>query len=367
MHWLLAGLALASGCTGIVSATGASERSPDGGDAPAPDAAAPEPDSAAPLPPRADAGTFSTDAGATDAALADPDASTARERFLDLGVGMGPSAYHSCAMQPGGDVVCWGNAQSRAMPPVGLRGVALSSGHSHNCVIAPPGESERVVCFGYGEGAVAPDGLVDPVQVSVGQLISCVLERDGSVVCWGRDDLSPEPPADLRATYVAACGAFACAITLDGSVVCWGASPPELPDPDLRALQIAVAQHEATALGPTERPRHACAVRLDHSVVCWGDDVGGEVSAVPAGLRAREVAVGYRQACAIALDGSVVCWGTAAGDVAMPEGLRGRALRMHHLNGCALDEGSDTMTCWGRDDRRQASGPDGDAVYVPAS
>jgi hypothetical protein len=312
------------------------------------------------------------DGGALVMPDAGDDASTASDAgtaggFVDFGVGIGVSAYHACIVAADGEVVCWGNPQPRSTPPKGLHAVALASGHLHNCVLTTADADERVLCFGFGGDSIVPPTGLDPVQVSVGQSISCALERDGRVVCWGDDDTMPVPPEDLRAKFISTAGAFSCAIAIDDRVRCWGVHPPELPEPELRALHVSVAQNEGTAGTVATYPRHACAVKLDHSVVCWGDDQGGEVGEVPADLRAREVAIGNTHACAIDLEGAVVCWGRAEGEVPLPDlgGVRARALRLVHHNGCLLPEDSDQLVCWGRNDRMQASGPDDETVFVP--
>lgn len=298
---------------------------------------------------------------------------TPSDEYFDLGVGIGMAPYHACVIQPDLTVVCFGAKQPRAEPPDGFRATQIGSGHLHNCAILPPDSTERVGCFGWGyqgdETPIEPPPGLDPTQIAVGEGTSCAVNKDSTVACWFGSKADAEPPEGLHAKRVETSTAFSCAIDLDDRVVCWGPNPPELPETDLRVRQIAVAQSEGTADPPDTRIRHACAVRLDHSVVCWGDDVAGEVSKVPADLRATEVALGYTEACAVSLEGGLVCWGDPPGGFERPEGgLKARAVRISHGNGCALLADEDKLACWGFDDpNRYKDGiPDGASVYVPS-
>ena len=323
---------------------------------------------------RAETATTSTGATGSDAGGDGGGGGTGDARpeaFFDAGLGMGISAYHACIITPEHDLQCFGKHQARTTPPDGLKADQISAGHLHNCVITPPRSEEPVVCFGFGEAALAaPDGLV-PSQVSVGEHVSCVVGDGGAVSCWWDDELAALPPEGLVAKYVATSAAFTCAIDTQDRVRCWGLNPPELPEDDLQAAHISVAQSEGTTDPPETRMRHACAVRLDHSVVCWGDDTEGEVSNVPEGLLATQVSIGNTEACAVSTAGDLVCWGKAPANLEgleRPAELRARAVRIVHNNGCALVEDEDRLRCWGfNDPERYAEGtPDDVTVFVPS-
>jgi alpha-tubulin suppressor-like RCC1 family protein len=215
-----------------------------------------------------------------------------------------------------------------------------------------------------------PKGTYDPVQLAIGDMHSCVLNRDGRVDCWGEPRTSMTPPPGLRARFIAASGLFSCAIALDGSVVCWGFKNAPPPD-GLKAVHIAVGSNgnfygfdETTPNPLTRANRHACAVKPDQSVVCWGDATSGETT-VPSGLRATEVAVGTAHSCALQLDGAVRCWGIINNtDIRMPSGLRAKHIRSSHKAVCAITA-DDTAVCWGYDRDGKLSGPNGTKVYVP--
>ncbi len=289
--------------------------------------------------------------------------------YVDLGVGFGVSQWHACIIKPDATVKCFGREQPRATPPPGLQAVAIASGHLHNCAINLPPAAETVTCFGYGDAALlVPEGL-DAAQLSVGQGTSCAIDQNDAVSCWYREKFDAEPPEGLTAKAVASSGTFTCAIGLDDLVQCWGTNPPELPEAEFKALRIAVAHRESGSEPVAMRLRHACAIRLDNTVVCFGDDVAGEVSEVPDGLLAKEIALGYKEACAITLDGDVVCWGEPPNGMQRPASLRARAIRIMYKNGCALAEDIDELICWGFSDvdRFAATGtPHGESVFVPS-
>ncbi len=292
-----------------------------------------------------------------------------------LGSALGVGYYHICLLDPTQKVICSGSG-ARATPPATLRGVQIAGSHLHNCVIAAPGSPQRLVCFGSanypGVQLSSPKDL-DPIQIAVGDNHNCAIDRDGRVRCWGESIAKSAPPAGLKAKYIAASGAFTCAIRLeDDEVVCWGARPA-LPPPGLKAVQLAVAQDAAPAprdVGLPTTVRHACAVRSDGSVVCWGDDSSTTrpETLVPAGLVAKEVAVGSHHSCALRLDGTVTCWGSYpnySNNIPKPSGLKARAIRAGHGTTCALRDVDDTVTCWGLDVFGMASGVNGKKVYVP--
>lgn len=54
---------------------------------------------------------------------------------------------------------------------------------------------------------------------------------------------------------------------------------------------------------------NGCGVRLDDTVKCWGANNNNVITATPAALKAKKVAMGGNHACAIKLDDTAVCWG----------------------------------------------------------
>jgi hypothetical protein len=282
-----------------------------------------------------------------------------------LGVGY----YHTCLILPTTEVKCW-SGSSRGTAPAGAKAVFITSTHGHNCIITPPGVLPRIKCWGDFPSVAnrVPAGNHDPVQLASGDMHSCVLERDGSVVCFGDARVMMAPPPGLRARFIASSGVMTCAIALDDTVVCWGLNVAP-PPPGLRAAHLAVASdgfyygfEGATPL--TAAQRHACAVTPEGAVVCWGDNPYGAARA-PAGLQAREVAVSSFASCALLLDGTVRCWGRlVTQDIAMPAGLRAKTIRAANNAVCARRE-DDTVTCWGADGDQHLSLANGNRVLSP--
>ncbi len=292
--------------------------------------------------------------------------------IVDRAGALGVGYYSTCLVLASTDVRCWGGTDPRSVAPAGLKAVFVASSHGHNCVILPPGSSERLQCWGdtFFRWATVPKGTYDPVQLAIGDMHSCVLNRDGSVFCWGEPKTLMTPPAGLRARFIASSGLFTCAIALDDSVVCWGFKNAE-PPTGLKAVHIAVGSNgnyygfDATTPNPlTSADRHACAVKPDNSVVCWGDNVNAD-NDVPVGLKAKEVAVGTYHSCALQLDGLVRCWGIINNnDVRMPAGLRAKHIRASHKAVCAIKD-DDTVACWGYDRNGKVTGPTGSKAYLP--
>ncbi len=59
--------------------------------------------------------------------------------------------------------------------------------------------------------------------LAVGELHTCGLRTDGSVVCWGNNQYGQaSPPSDDRFTFIVAGAYHTCGIRVDGAAVCWG-------------------------------------------------------------------------------------------------------------------------------------------------
>jgi alpha-tubulin suppressor-like RCC1 family protein len=176
-------------------------------------------------------------------------------------------AYHTCALRPAGDVVCWGRntdgqigmgAISSFLPPTPVTGItnaiAVAAGGYFSCALIADG---TVRCWGnndfgqVGNGTwngssipVAVSGLTDIVAVTAGGYHSCAVQAGGTVFCWGRNNLGqlgngtndPSGNADSKVpvrvlltepatTKIAAGGYHSCVIVAaDSTVACWGSN-----------------------------------------------------------------------------------------------------------------------------------------------
>lgn len=84
-------------------------------------------------------------------------------------------------------------------------------------------------------------------------------------MCWGQDVYGETQVPDVGPFLDISTGNLAtCGILTDASLVCWG-NAPDLEDLD-RYRDVSVG------LGTV------CAVRVDGTLQCWGDDTWGQAS-----------------------------------------------------------------------------------------
>jgi alpha-tubulin suppressor-like RCC1 family protein len=96
---------------------------------------------------------------------------------------------------------------------------------------------------------------------------------------------------------------------------------------------------------------HTCSLDQEGHATCWGDDSLGQVSNVPNGTF-KAIAAGTWHTCGIRLNDTLECWGS--NDLGQLEGIPdGKVLDVAAGRGhtCAiLDDGAQTVTCWGNDE-----------------
>jgi len=174
---------------------------------------------------------------------------------------------HSCALFPGGEMMCWGrnsagqlgfdtSPDSRTSTPglvtsLGEAALALSLGFLHTCAVV---ESGGVKCWGdnamgqLGGGTTGGTSLeavdvtgLPPSEAAAalcsGDLHTCAVLEGGGVWCWGdnREGQLGDGTTETRSSAVetaglssaardVACGSgFTCALLAAGTVQCWGA------------------------------------------------------------------------------------------------------------------------------------------------
>ncbi|HWF50091.1 MAG TPA: hypothetical protein VG294_05525 [Solirubrobacteraceae bacterium] len=312
--------------------------------------------------------------------------------------------YHTCAVRPGGHLICWGyngdgelgygnltdvgdTSTPASAGPLDFGGVAVdavSAGNNHTCALLAGG---TVHCWGFNA-----DG-----QLGYGNTNSVL-----SAASAGPVDLGP----GRSAVAITAGGSHTCAILDTGDVLCWGFgfdgqlgydSRQNLDDSALTGSRTPVDLGGQKAIAISGGTQHTCAILVAGTVRCWGFGVKGQLgygdpnnrgdgvcSGTPpvcdakvndglpvnigVGRTAVAISAGGLHTCAILDNGSVLCWGDGAsgqlgygntnnvGDAQQPgvsgqvvdlgAGRTAMAISAGDDHTCAiLDNGS--VLCWG--------------------
>lgn len=342
-----------------------------------------------------------------------PGESVASIAALDLGgavVDVALGAAHSCALLSGGSAKCWGAGENGrlgteataqvngglalvpALPLPGLQN--LTAGDAHSCTLEGGGE---VRCWGLG---------------SSGQLGY----DSGQTVGSKPGDMRALPSVTLAAPArsIAAGRAHSCAL-LEGAggaaLKCWGSGAHgQLGQGDTAARgngpgemgKLGTIDFGVDATGTRRSPLlvaagalHNCAILDDFETVCWGagdagalgsgaaGDVGGakrdmlDLRGVDLGpdFVSHALCAGEGFSCALSEDGRVKCWGKndhgqlGLGDasprgaspgtmgpnlpaVDLGAGSAAAQLTCGRAHACAL-LGSGVLKCWGQNDHGQ--------------
>jgi alpha-tubulin suppressor-like RCC1 family protein len=286
---------------------------------------------------------------------------SALEAHAGTAMKVAAGSYHTCALTPAGEVLCWGLNSSGQ----------LGDGTTANRPLP-----------------TTVTGLVDGVAaIAAGNLHTCALTTTGGVVCWGgnysgqlgdgttTDRLTPTAVSALGSGVAAITAGWAhtCALTVGGGVMCWGSNyagqlgdgttTGQLTPTPIPGLESGVA---AIAAGV----EHSCALKAS-GVLCWGDNRYGQLGdgtttdrltpAAVAGLGSgiEAIAAGEYHTCAITAGGGVVCWGgNNAGqlgdgtqtDRPMPTAVSGLASGVRQIESedhtCAVTVAGGVV-CWG--------------------
>jgi alpha-tubulin suppressor-like RCC1 family protein len=270
-------------------------------------------------------------------------------------------SYHTCAVDSGGALRCWGSDGWQALGDNGANGsqnavpttvtdlssgvVAVAAGDGRTCAVTTSGS---LLCWGVKLGTQDDPGTVWKPKIVPGLSpgvvavttngVWCALTLAGALECWGANDKGelgngtttnsevPVSVTGLSSGVVAgaAGAAHACALTVTGAVKCWGHndlgqlgngtttdSPAPLDVPGLPSGVVALSASHG----------HTCALTAAGAVTCWGfilekpDQSGATksstspvaVTGLPSGVVA--ISAGHAHACALTAGGAVVCWG----------------------------------------------------------
>jgi alpha-tubulin suppressor-like RCC1 family protein len=333
--------------------------------------------------------------------------------------------FHTCVRLSSGRINCWGDNRggqvgdgscdwyqlSPATRVIELSKVSqLSAGGSHTCAVNTGG---KVICWGraadgqLGDGCGGPDCQdgYRPVEVNLpsratsvalGFEHSCSLLDSGQVYCWGQNysgqlgsgkDASEMPFTNLpiavqglsgKAVEVVAGGYHTCARLEDAKVYCWGDNRyGQLGDgTDIEQLTptVPVEIHQQ-ATGLAAGGYHSCATLEDASLHCWGRNKSGQLGdgtqidrfrpVHVAGLKGKPatVALGQSHSCVLQTGGGRVdCWGSnAIGQLGLGtftdsptprrvKGVGGVLAQLftggHHT--CAVLQEDGSIRCWGQ-------------------
>ena len=277
-------------------------------------------------------------------------------RFVDLSSSMN----HTCAVEVGGAVWCWGAnesgqagngdqalALSRPARAVGVEASRVFAGYTHSCARTSDG---ALRCWGanphneLGDGApaalrlesVVARGVTNTAAMAVGAAFSCAADEGGEALCWGSNEWGGlgdgrsgrrQPVAPVGLTGVTMMGAgwgHVCALTSDGAVWCWGSRGFAQTGDGRVAPITAVATVPVQTIGEgivslAVGNTVACARADDDRVWCWGDNVLGSsgdgtterrwAPAVVPGLEATSLWGGFATYFARRRDGTLVGWG----------------------------------------------------------
>ena len=269
--------------------------------------------------------------------------------------------WMACALLDNGSVSCWGSnwyLNNETNFTYGLEtmefpgnqtAVALASGSHHHCAIL---ENRSVSCWGwdsynqlggpgsYGQGlgsgpnsrvgnstpvsTALPPGRT-AVAISAGDLHTCIVLDDGSVVChgnvagnnWGSGNYwSVSIPDGREALSIASGRDHACAILDDRTLHCWGSNSSGQANPSIVFPQgqypVSISAGQSVN----------CAIVDSGSAYCWGyggfgslgDGNGADSStpvevSIPSDRSATSISAGGNAVCATLDNGSVMCWG----------------------------------------------------------
>lgn len=268
------------------------------------------------------------------------------------------SVKHSCMLDEGGSISCWGTSDvGEASPPGGMQLIDISTNVTVGCGVR---YADSVIsCWGDDTyGHASPPKLTYWKQVSVGKRHTCAIDLEDRIDCWGSNglfDLLAAPEGEYTAVSVG--DDYACAVKDDGRIPCWGddAGGRASSQDGRTFVQVSANYYHTCAIGLSEGPASSETgdtgmeeAPVMGAVLCWGDDTYGRATPPP-GEDFVQVAAGGMHSCALKADGSVMCWGSNIyKELEVPKKAVFQQIMAGYNHTCGLTEDHD-VTCWGSD------------------
>lgn len=254
----------------------------------------------------------------------------------------------------------------------------IASGTSHSCGVTI---NNNVYCWGYGGSSGIGNGKTNPSSVTVPYPIA------RGQIPYGVSFISVSSNNSWSSH---------CALGSDGEAYCWGSNAygqlgnGNLTDSNtpVQVLQGAVPAG-VTFTSVQVGFYHACALGSDSKVYCWGRNNYGQFGnntttdsstpvlasaqgAIPAGVTAKAIKVGFYTSCIIGSNNWIYCWGynmtgqfgngsesanssvpVAIAQGAVPNGVGWKDLDIGTYHNCGIAT-NDKAYCWG--DTHNAAG-----------
>ena len=298
-------------------------------------------------------------------------------------VSLSGGAFHTCAVNAGGTVYCWGQntygqlgdgtTEDNTSPvSIGTGYVMVAAGYWHTCATRFSG---WLHCWGRNNYGQLGDGTTDDVHmpsrgttftdaesITARRHHTCLTTEGGSFHCWGYNwagqigdgttdhRLTPHQKYTGGVAYATTGSNHTCLVSYAGHVRCWGRNlygQQGIDTDGENVLNFEVPEGFQTRAGLAIAAGldHTCMVTNGGEIRCAGRNnygqlgIGGngdqtyfsKVVAPPDTVSETktytEVAMGANHACAVRGDGVAVCWG--AGD----QGQRGDGMVSQAIRG----------------------------------